>query len=74
MNSASAIIGVDCIEGPCHGLQYIDLDSGRILFGNTGHRQRHIYRVSDTAATIDLGYPSAYYDHTEPPLPESSAD
>jgi hypothetical protein len=29
---AHAIVRVFCVDGPCHGLHYLDVDSGRILF------------------------------------------
>ncbi len=33
---ANLVIRVFCVDGPCYGLQYIDLDTGRILFDH-GH-------------------------------------
>jgi hypothetical protein len=72
MSHASTIIQVNCLDGPCRGIQHIDLDTGRILFHNTGDPQWHIYQVSDPTTITHIGhsrYPSAYYDHTEPATP-----
>jgi hypothetical protein len=64
---AHAIIRVFCVDGPLHGLQYLDEDTGRILFEHNA--QFHIYRVRDgERVTTDFGpCPAAYFDYTEPP-------
>ena len=35
---AREIIRVFCVDGPCHGLRYLDSDTGRILFGEDTER------------------------------------
>jgi hypothetical protein len=64
---ASAIIRVFCVDGPCHGVQYLDEDSGRIIFERG--EQWHIYTVRDGETIMtDFGpCPAAYFDYTEPP-------
>ena len=46
--SASAIIRVFCVDGPCEGVQYMDEATGRILFEKS--QQWHVYRL-DGATT-----------------------
>ncbi len=64
---ASMIIRVFCVDGPCPGLQYMNLETGRILFDSHPDGLHYIYRVSeDGTAHTDFG-PSrtAYFDHAE---------
>ena len=64
---ASMIIRVFCVDGPCPGLQYMNLETGRILFDTHPDGLHYIYRVSDDGtAHTDFG-PSrtAYFDHAE---------
>jgi hypothetical protein len=72
---ANVVIRVFCIDGPCHGLQYLDLDTGRILFDDGPDGHWYIYRVSDDEIRhTDFGpSPVAHFDHAEPadePLPQ----
>jgi hypothetical protein len=62
---ARAIIRVFCVDGPCRGVQYLDEDSGRIMFGRS--EEWHIYRLpGGENVSTDFGpCPSAYFDHTE---------
>ena len=62
---ASAIIRVFCMDGPCRGVQYLDEDGGRVIFGQGD--EWHVYRIHDgETVTTDFGpCPSAYYVRTE---------
>ena len=53
------------MDGPCRGVQYLDEDSGRVIFGPGD--ESHIYRIHDgEAVTMDFGpCPSAYFVRTE---------
>ena len=53
-----AIIRVFCVDGPCRGLQYLDPDTGRVLFSEDSERLGlcYFYRVSATQMThTDFG-------------------
>ncbi len=66
---ASVVTRVFCVDGPCHGLQYLDLDTGRILFDDhDGLGLHYIYRVSEDEITYTDFGPShdAHFDHAEP--------
>ncbi len=77
---AHVVIRVFCVDGPCHGLQYLDLDTGRVLFDHPNGLW-YIYRVSeDDVRHTDFG-PSrvAHFDHAEPaderlPQPDRADD
>lgn len=60
---ASAILRVFCVDGPCLGVQYLDPDSGRVLFARGSV---HVYRVKEgEIVRTDVGpCPAAYFDHT----------
>jgi hypothetical protein len=64
---AHAVIRVFCVDGPCPGLQYVDADTGRILFNDEAERLGlwYIYRVSATQLTHADSGPSsnAYFDY-----------
>jgi hypothetical protein len=59
-----AIVRVFCVDGPCAGLQYVDADSGLILFCELAGCRRCFYRINHIAS--DAGRrPDAYFDHLE---------
>jgi hypothetical protein len=49
---SAAIMRVWCVDGPCQGLTYADLNAGRVLFGDVADNDGCIYRIS-AAETID---------------------
>ncbi len=53
-----------CVDGPCQGEQYLNLDSGRILFDDNAGPPHHIYRLGESEKTTH-GYPIAYFDRSE---------
>jgi hypothetical protein len=59
-------VRVLCVDGPCRGLQFLDLDTGRILLEGHPSGPAYIYRVEDHAAAITDFGPSrvAYFEHT----------
>ena len=62
------IIRVFCVDGPCRGLQFLDLATGRVLLAHRPDSPTYIYRVHDhEAALTDFG-PSnaAYFQGREP--------
>jgi hypothetical protein len=67
---AKALIRVFCVDGPCRGMQYLDADTGRVLFDEEAQRLgvSYIYRVSATELThTDFG-PSrnAHFEYAKP--------
>ena len=65
---ADRVIRVFCVDGPCRGLQFLDLDTGRILLDHRPESPTYIYLVHDhEAALTDFG-PSnaAYFQRSEP--------
>jgi hypothetical protein len=52
------VITVNCVDGPCQGLQRMDIDSQRILNRTTGEPTPHVYQLSDHSTA---GYVDAYY-------------
>jgi hypothetical protein len=64
VNGVKAIVRVFCVDGPCAGLQYVDADSGLILFCELAGCRRCFYRINHIA--YDAGRrPDAYFDHLE---------
>ena len=57
------------MDGPCAGLQYVNLDSGRVLFGIDADSKNCVYRISvdETRSTVAGSHPVAYFDRFEPP-------
>jgi hypothetical protein len=62
--SRGTVIRVFCVDGPCHGEQYLSLETGRILFDNSGPRH-HVYRLNQDERIGIRTLPTAYFDHTE---------
>jgi hypothetical protein len=61
---------VCCVDGPCQGLMYIDVDTGRVLFGDVPDTDGCIARISadETIDTLAGRYPAAYFDHVDWPV------
>jgi hypothetical protein len=70
-SSSGAIIRVFCVDGPCEGLHYVNLDTGRVLFSDVPDSPRCVYRVSigQTTSTEAGPCPVAYLERLDPPLP-----
>jgi hypothetical protein len=64
---AHAIVRVFCVDGPCRGLQFVDRDTGRVVFERSAV---HIYRIHEAETIVtDFGpCPAGYFDHAEPSL------
>lgn len=56
---SGTIVRVYCVDGPYPGLQYVDADTGHVLFvDDATDRTRAVYHITDDRRTH--GYPSAY--------------
>ena len=55
---------VCCVDGPGQGLMYLDVDTGRVLFGGVAEAVGCIYRISadETIDTLAGRYPAAYFE------------
>ena len=64
---SAAIMRVCCVDGPRQGRTYLDLDAGRVLFGDVADNDGCIYRISadETIDTLAGRSPAAYFDHRE---------
>jgi hypothetical protein len=59
---ADRIIRVFCVDGPCRGLQFLDLDTGRILLDHRPESASYIYWVDDHGTALtDFGPSRATY-------------
>jgi len=67
--SSGAIARVFCVDGPCQGERYVNLDSGRILFSDCPDCARSVYRVSlaEIRSNAAGSRPAAYFDRDERP-------
>jgi hypothetical protein len=67
--SSGAIARVFCVDGPCHGVQYVNLDSGRVLFSDRPDCARSVYRVNLAEITSNAAgsFPAAYFDRDDRP-------
>jgi hypothetical protein len=66
---AREIVRVFCVDGPCRGLHYVEIKTGRVLDEDPdGLGLWYIYRVSDHEVTqTDFGSsPSAHFDYAKP--------
>jgi len=66
---AREIIRVFCVDGPCHGLHYVETKTGRILDEDPDDLGLcYIYQISDHQVThTDFGpSPSAHFSHVKP--------
>jgi hypothetical protein len=61
---SGAIVRVFCVDGPCRGVTYVDLDTGHVLFSDVADAERCVYRICDGEMidTIAGRYPAAYFD------------
>src|SRR6058998_900719 len=55
-----AIIRVVCDDGPCRGLQYMDADTGRILFSDSPEAPRCVYALNAGPATTARSLPRVH--------------
>ena len=53
------VITVNCVDGPCKGVQRMDVDSLHILHPDSDRPTPHIYRLSDNVSAGP--YLDAYY-------------
>lgn len=53
-----------CFDGPFRGVQYLDIDTGRVMFTDNVHAARCFYRLIDgqTTTTAIGTLPTAYVD------------
>jgi hypothetical protein len=72
---ARAIVRVLCVDGPARGLQYLDIDTGRIMFNEESDRLGvwYIYRLGPTQHT-DTGVGPARNAHYEYATPAEQLD
>ena len=56
---AHAIIRVFCDDGPFEGVQYMDEDTGRILFTNSPLATHYVYELVERATSAPASYPHA---------------
>jgi hypothetical protein len=66
--SSGAIVRVFCVDGPCEGVQYLDLDTGRVLFSDRPDWAHSVYRLGAEVSPNAAGsFPAAYFDHADRP-------
>jgi hypothetical protein len=67
--SSGAIARVFCVDGPCQGVRYINLDTGRVLFSDWPDGAHGIYRISAEEITSNVvgSFPAAYLDRCDQP-------
>jgi hypothetical protein len=63
--SLGTIIRVFCVDGPCHGEQYLNLDTGRIVFDGNSAPPHHVYRIDPDERIGIRSLQTAYFDHDE---------
>jgi hypothetical protein len=66
---SGAIVRVFCVDGPCEGVQYVNLDTGRVLFSDRPDSVRCVYRISAGEVTSNAAgsFPAAYFDRLDQP-------
>ena len=57
--TSGAIIRVVCHDGPCRGPQYMDVDSGRILYSEIPEAATVVYRIEGQPGYIHTNIPPA---------------
>ena len=67
--SSGAIARVFCVDGPCQGVQYVNLDTGRVLFSDQPDCAYSVYRISPAEITSNVAgsFPAAYFDRYDQP-------
>ena len=62
--SSGAIARVFCVDGPCQGAQYVNLDSGPVLFSDCPDCVHSVYRISLAEITSNAAgsLPAAHFD------------
>ena len=60
---------VFCVDGPRQGVQYVNLDTGRLLFSDRPDCTHSIYRISAAEITSNVAgsFPAAYFDRFDQP-------
>ena len=61
--TSGAIIRVVCDDGPGEGLQYIDADTGHILFNDAPETARSVYKIDKQPGYTHSSLPHAHFDH-----------
>jgi hypothetical protein len=56
---AHAILRVICDDGPFKGVQYMDEDTGRILFTDSPGAARCVYKLVESATSAPASFPHA---------------
>jgi hypothetical protein len=66
---SGAILRVFCVDGPCEGVQYVNLDTGRVLFSDRPGSARCVYRNSAGEITSNVAgsFPATYFDRFDQP-------
>ena len=67
--SSGAIARVFCVDGPCRGVQYVDLDTGRVLFSDRPDCADSVYQISASEITSNVAgsFHAAYFDGYDHP-------
>jgi len=67
--SSGAIARVFCVDGPCQGVQYVNLDAGRVLFSDRPDCAHSVYRISAAEITSNVAgsFPAACFDRYDRP-------
>jgi hypothetical protein len=66
---SGVIVRVCCVDGPCQGVQYLNLDTGRVLFSDRPDCAHSVYRISAAGITSNVAgsFPAAYFDRHDQP-------
>jgi hypothetical protein len=69
--TSGSVLRVFCVDGPCRGVQYLNEDTGRVLFSDAIDAEYCIYRVdlAETSVTLAGSWPAAYFDSFDAPWP-----
>jgi len=67
--ATGTVLRVFCVDGPCQGVQLLDLDRGRVLFSDVIDAEDCIYRVNlaETSSHPAGSFPAAYFDSVDAP-------
>jgi hypothetical protein len=62
-------VRVFCVDGPCQGVQYVNLDTGRVLFSDRPDCAHSVYWISAGEVTSNVAgsFPAAYFDRFDQP-------
>ncbi len=62
-----AVIRVLCDDGPCKGPQFMDADTGHILFNDSPGAAASVYRIENQPSYTHESTPHARLDHLVEP-------